>query len=334
MKSIVRYSTLLLIFAMVLIPALSVRAADQPCFGLQKADCDLFYAAFNSNAMAKVTSANFAFKLALDTKVDKDPAGTGKFNVEGTGLLGEDKAAKDPTAKALFQLAIKAAVSGMGQAKAQDFAAELRAVNGSLFIGVGPQWMELSLAEAATSAEGMAGMVTGSSGMPTNAVSDPAAYEALLKALNTPGVVKAEVKDGAAVDGKATREYTHTIDVVALFKSKDFAPLLEEIKKSDSSASFDPKQLEAFKDLKVVLVTAVGKDDKMVYKVGLKANASWDAAGAKTLEAKGAGSVAFDFSFNLSKINQAVKVDKPANAKKTDINELLGQLMGGMGAPK
>jgi len=335
MKSIVRFSTLLLVLAIVLLPALSARAADQPCFGLQKADCDLLYAAFTPDGTAKINSANFAFKLTVDASVAGDASSTGKVNVEGTGLAGKDAAAKDPMTQALFQLALKLSASGMGQAKAQDFSTDIRVVAGSLFFNVGGKWTELSLQEAATTASGMAGSMGGAGGLPGGAgasaaaTPDPATVQALLKALSDPAVMKVEAKDGPSMDGKATREFTDTIDLVALLKSKDFAPVLDQMKKSStSSANFDPKQLDALKGLKLVLTTNVGKDDKIVYKLGLNIKGNWDDAGAKTLKVKGAGNFTLDFSLQLSKINQAVKVDKPTGATKTTVSQLIGQFMG------
>src|SRR5258708_39957515 len=218
MKSIYRLGALVLLVAFAIVPAINAYAQTQMCFGLADIDCNLFYGAFDSANMAKLTSFQMAY--SINGKGSGGGSG-GKFRVEGTGSFGIDPKAASTSDSSnpmgalsalMFSNVIKASGGATGQSQTVNL--EIRVVGGNIYFKSAElnadKWQYTSVADVSKLAsQYMASMGSASSGSsgsssPMGAMSamqSPEMQKALAAIPTIPGVVTAASADGDHVDG-------------------------------------------------------------------------------------------------------------------------------------
>ncbi|MEP7287943.1 MAG: hypothetical protein ABI947_19500 [Chloroflexota bacterium] len=324
MKSIIRFSIALLIAVIAATPAFSARAQGTNCYGLADADCQLYYGALAPDNMAKFASFAMDYTLAAKIKTTGATAQDADIKVEGSGSFSGDPksfTAANPSAglsSLLFSNVIKANVTSNGSPMAGDV--EVRVTGGNAYFNSAMftqgKWQFVPLS-AATG--GMSGM-TGGAGA---AASDPALMKSFMDVLASPGVIKAEAKDGPEVDGQATKQFTFTLDAVALTKAPELRPLLKQALAAQAKgAPVDDQQVEAvatlagsaLKDSTFAVSWLVGTSDKIFHGVGLNIVLKIDDSTAKLLKMDGPVDATVDFNIQVSKVGEPVTVEVPADA--------------------
>jgi hypothetical protein len=340
MKSIYRLGALVLLVAFAIVPAINAYAQTQMCFGLADTDCKLFYGAFDSANMAKLT----AFQMAYSINGKGSGGGSGgEFHVDGTGSFGIDTTAASTADSSnpmgalsalMFSNVIKASGGATG-GQSQTVNLEIRVVKGNIYFKSAElnadKWQYTSVADVSKLAsQYMASMGSASSGSsgsssPMGAMSamqSPEMQQALAAIPTIPGVVTAASADGDQVDGIATKKVTFNIDLVKLVQAKEFRPVIEQsLKQQTSGTTVTADQAiqlasTALKDSKVQFWSTVGTDG-VLRGIGFTLAFNIDDATAKAMNmTSGGGSANVDFAFNISKVGQPVTVEAPAGAEK------------------
>lgn len=358
MKSLFRGGILLAIVALIAFtPALTTRAQGAPCYGLADADCKLLQEASDPANSAKLTSFVMDYNVTLKvvgtgtSDIDLNVTGTGPFSVDASKVSG---ASSDPTA-ALSALTmantINASLTSDGKTEKGTF--EFRIVGGYLYfkgdMATQNQWQSIALGKALGAlmsnpqfTEMMSGAMgggTGSSSNPAAAfMNDPEVMKALTNLPNIPGFIKAERKADVDIGGEKSAQFVVNFDLLALVKSKDFAPVLKAaLKSSQQGAEVDDKQVQqviaiaqtVLKDTKFSFTQFVGTKDKLPHGIAIDFTMKIDETTAALLGAGSSdGAKALDFGFHfdvkLTKIGQPVTVEPVKDAKEIDLSGMMG----------
>ena len=339
MKSIFRLGALVLLVVFALVPAVKSYAQNQMCFGLADADCGLFYSAFSSANLAKLTS--FQMDYSINGKGSGGGSG-GEFHVTGSGSFGIDTKAASTSDSSnpmgalsalMFSNVIKASGGATGQSQTVNL--EIRVVGGNIYFKSAElnadKWQYTSVADVSKLASqymsSMGSASSGSSGSSSpmgamSAMQSPEMQKALAAIPTIPGVVTAASADGDQVDGVATKKVTFNIDLVKLVQAKEFRPVIEQsLKQQTSGTTMTADQAiqlasTALKDSKVQFWGTVGTDG-VLRGIGFTLAFNIDDATAKAMNmTSGGGSANVDFAFNISKVGQPVTVEAPAGAEK------------------
>jgi len=338
MKSIFRLCALVLLVAFAAVPALNAYAQTQMCFGLADADCKLFYGAFDSSNIAKLTS--FQMTYSVDGKASG--AQGGEVHVTGTGSFGLDTKAASTADSSnpmgalsalMFSNVIKASGGATGGTPT-NVNIEVRVVGGNIYFNSpelnGGKWQYTSVSDVSSMAmQSFSSMSSGSSsgGSSSGAagamsmMNSPEMQQALAAIPTIPGVITATSADGDQVDGVATKKVTFSIDLVKLVQAKEFRPVIEQSLKSQAStSSMTADQVvtmasTALKDSKVQFWGMVGTDG-VLRGLGFSLAFNVDDATAKSLNMGTGGSANIDFAFNISKVGQPITVEAPTGAEK------------------
>jgi hypothetical protein len=331
MKSIFRLGVLVLIAVLVAFPVMSMQAqtADKQCFGLAGGDCDLLYAAFSPDSGAQYAKGT-TFDFTLDLKVKAEESAD--ISIKGTGQV----ASEDD--KPLFSTDLT--ISTNAENQEMSIPLSLRVLADKLYLNsmmiTQGKWQFLPLSSAAA-------MGSTFGGSQADAANDPETQAAFLKAMNAPGVVKSEVKDGKAADGTATKEFTFAFDFGKFVSSPEMRAIIEKQMAENPSASdvdLDeamPKIAEALKDTVFNLTFQVGTD-KLLHGLGVHLAMKMDEATLKELQELGGSSMStgmegdldldVTFQLDLSKIGTAPTIEEPEDAEELDLSGLFGGMPG------
>lgn len=361
MKSIFRVGVMLVMVAMLMVaalPAVTVRAQGDMCFGLKADDCLLANTMADSAAMSKLTSFTMDYTITLkadmgDTakNVDFKVTGKGPFSIDTTKVSG---GTGDPTATIgalMMSNVMQASLTSEGKSQQGTF--EFRIVNGDLYfmgdMATKGKWMKVNLAKAVTQimqnpmfSSMMSGMSGGgalggaSSNPAMAAMSDPEVMKALAAIPNIPGVITAQRNDDIVIGSQKVAVFTYNLNVLPLVQSKEFAPVLKAALKSQSGgAEVDDKQVNQIiamaqmflKDFKFSVTRYVGADDKLPHGLGLALSLKLDAATASLVTSSSDSkpiSIDFNFDVKLDKIGEKVSVDAVSDAQEVDTGSMMG----------
>jgi hypothetical protein len=361
MKSIFRLGFMLVMVAMLVVaalPATTARAQSDMCFGLKADDCSLANTTADSAALSKLSSfvMDYTITLKADTgdtakNIDFKLTGKGPFSIDTTKMSG---GAGDPTAAAgalTMANVIQGSLTSEGKTQQGNF--ELRIVNGDLYFmgdtATQGKWKKVNIAKAISQIAQnpmLGGMMSGMSGAgglggassnpAMAALSDPELIKALAAIPNIPGVITAERKDDIMIGSEKVAVFTYNLNILTLIQSKEFAPVLKAILKSQSGgAEVDDKQVNQMivmaqtflKDFKFSITRYVGTADKLPHGIGLHLSLNLDAATASLVmnssEAKPV-SIDFNFDIKLDKIGEQVTVEPVSDAEEVDTGSMMG----------
>ena len=366
MKSILRLGIMLGMVAVLLtafVPAVTVRAQGDMCFGLKADDCALANTMPDSAAMTKLTSFTMDYTITLkaDTgdpakNVDFKVTGKGPFSIDTSKLSGGSSS--DPMAAiGALTMANTMDASLTSNGKDQKGTFEFRIVGGDLYfmgdMATQGKWMKVNLGKALTQVmanpmvSGMMSGKGGAGGASSNpamaALSDPEVMKALSSIPNIPGVITATRADDITIGSSKVATFVYNFDILKLVQAKEFAPVLKAALKNQSAgAEVSDKQVQQviamanmfLKDFKLSITRYVGTDDKLPHGIGLHLSLNLDAnTAAMVTGGSGSGeakpvSVDFNFDVKLDKLGEAVSVEPVSDAKEVDT----GAMMGGSGS--
>ncbi len=337
MKAMSRVAFLLVMAALLAtIPALTVHAQGDNCFGLSAADCQLVQAA-GANSPAKLTS--FVMDYALNLKVSGTGTSDGEVKVTGNGPFSIDQSkisggmtmenADAILPAIMMQNTISATATTGGKTQSDNI--EFRIVNGKIYYKDDMQtkgkWMVQSLSSAMKSNSSVGSALSGgSTGAAAQMFSDPKVMAALAKLPYAKGFITA--KRGADLDigGEKSADFAYNIDALSLLKS----PELKDAAKTLMEAAGQPTdQLDQMmgqytgmaqtflKNLKITVHQYVGTNDKLLHGVGLDVVLNLDAATAGMITNQASAKpidLNLNFTVKMTKVGEKVTVEPVADA--------------------
>ncbi len=351
MKSIFRYSVLLMAVVLIALPLGAIHAQGDLCAtfaksGLSADDCALLQGAMAQENMAKLNAFTADYSLAFKL-AGAGPTSDSDITVKGSGPISFDMAAAMKNDNAAMQQSLKLqqtiTISGTSAGKAADDTVDVVIVDGKVYwkdnqAPSNGKWLFQSLSSASSMASSnpMTGMMTGGAANPAAAamMADPKVAAAFQAMLQTPGFVT--ITSTANGDEK---DIMATVDVNALLASKDLPAQVKTLitaisAASGSAASADTAQLDQqiptyiqlasmyAKSLKLNMTWTVGSSDKLLHGFALHLDYTLDpsmAAGLTGGAASGSTSttpvnLTVDVKAHLSNIGQAVDVTAPDGA--------------------
>ncbi len=363
MKSLFRSCILLAIVTLIAFtPALTSHAqGSAKCFGLADADCKLWHSASDQTNMKKLTSFVMDYNITL--KVSGTPNDV-NFAVTGNGPFGVDAskvsaASSNPTAAVAgltMQNTLTASLTTGKQSQKGTF--EFRIVGGNFYfrgdVATKDQWMYIALDKAinaAMSNPSFSNMMGGKGGKaggnnPAAAImNDPELMAALAKIPDIPGFIKAERKADVTIGDEKAAQFVVNFDFLTLVKSKDFAPVLKAIAKSQGSGQeVTDKQIQqivaiaqtVLKDTKFSITQYVGTKDNLPHGLGIDFVMKLDENTAALLQGNSSSSepakpvdINFHFDIKLTKIGQPVAVEAVKDATEIDLSGKMGGVTSG-----
>jgi len=358
MKSIFRLGIMLVMVAMLMtvaVPAVTVRAQGDMCFGLKADDCQLANNMPDSAAMTKLSSFTMDYTITLkaDTgdaakNVDFKVTGKGPFGVDMTKMGGDSG---DPTAAIgalMMANVMDASLTTEGKTTKGTF--EFRIVGGDLYfmgdMATQGKWKKVNIAKSfgqmmqnpmiSGMLDGKGGAGGASSNPAMAMMSDPEVMKALMSIPSIPGGITAERKEDITIGSEKTAVFVYNVNILTIVKSKEFAPALKAMLKSQSGgAEVTDKQVNQIivmanmflKDFKLSFTRYVGTSDKLPHGIGLSFSLKLDAATASMMmSSSDAKPVSIDFNFDikLDKIGEKVSVEAVSDAEEVDTGAMMG----------